>query len=112
MTRRTVTLEDLGNIGELIAAVGVIFSLVYLSIQIRQGAMEHSERSRIESLVEQDSELRSLWHEHQEYERRLSDMELQSHLTPGELVERQQLKKLKLVGKDRIARILERHLGA
>ena len=33
-----MSLEDLGNIGELVAAIGVIVSLVYLAIQIRQGA--------------------------------------------------------------------------
>jgi hypothetical protein len=31
-----MSLEDLGNIGELIAAIGVIISLVYLAVQIRQ----------------------------------------------------------------------------
>jgi len=31
-----MTLEDLGNIGEFIAAIGVIISLVYLATQIRQ----------------------------------------------------------------------------
>ena len=31
-----MTLEELGNLGEAIGAVGVIFSLVYLAIQIRQ----------------------------------------------------------------------------
>ena len=31
-----MTLEDLGNIGELIAAIGVIASLIYLAVQIRQ----------------------------------------------------------------------------
>ena len=31
-----MTLEDLGNIGEFIAAIGVIVSLVYLATQIRQ----------------------------------------------------------------------------
>jgi hypothetical protein len=31
-----MSLEDLGNIGELIAAFGVIISLVYLAYQIRQ----------------------------------------------------------------------------
>jgi hypothetical protein len=30
-----MSLEDLGNIGELIAAIGVIASLVYLAVQIR-----------------------------------------------------------------------------
>jgi hypothetical protein len=31
-----MTLQDLGNIGEFIAAIGVIVSLVYLATQIRQ----------------------------------------------------------------------------
>jgi hypothetical protein len=31
-----MTLEDLGNIGEFVAAIGVIVSLVYLATQIRQ----------------------------------------------------------------------------
>jgi len=31
-----VTLQDLGNIGELVGAIGVVVSLVYLGVQIRQ----------------------------------------------------------------------------
>ena len=31
-----MALEDLGNIGEFVAAVGVIVSLIYLAVQIRQ----------------------------------------------------------------------------
>ena len=31
-----MSLEDLGNIGELVAAIGVIASLIYLAVQIRQ----------------------------------------------------------------------------
>ena len=31
-----MSLEDLGNIGELVAAIGVIASLVYLAVQIQQ----------------------------------------------------------------------------
>jgi hypothetical protein len=31
-----MSLEDLGNIGEFVAAVGVIISLIYLAVQIRQ----------------------------------------------------------------------------
>ena len=43
----TLTLQDLGNIGELVGAIGVIASLVYLAIQIRQNTaqMEQSSRS-------------------------------------------------------------------
>jgi hypothetical protein len=31
-----ITLEDLGNIGEFIGAIGVVVTLIYLAIQIRQ----------------------------------------------------------------------------
>ena len=31
-----MTLEDLGNLGEFLGAIGVIASLVYLAVQIRQ----------------------------------------------------------------------------
>jgi hypothetical protein len=31
-----MSLEDLGNVGEFVAAVGVIISLIYLAVQIRQ----------------------------------------------------------------------------
>jgi hypothetical protein len=33
-----MSLEDLGNIGEFVAAVAVIVSLMYLAVQVRQGA--------------------------------------------------------------------------
>jgi hypothetical protein len=35
-----MSLEDLGNIGEFVAAVGVVISLVYLAIQIRQNTRQ------------------------------------------------------------------------
>jgi hypothetical protein len=38
-----MSLEDLGNIGELIAAIGVIISLICLALQIRQNT--HAARS-------------------------------------------------------------------
>ena len=34
-----MTIEDLGNIGELIAAVGVIISLIYLAVQLRSNTL-------------------------------------------------------------------------
>ena len=32
----TLTLQDLGNIGELISGIAVVISLIYLAVQIRQ----------------------------------------------------------------------------
>jgi hypothetical protein len=46
-----MTLEDLGNIGEFVAAVGVILSLVYLAVQIRQNTRS-IRASMYQSLVE------------------------------------------------------------
>jgi hypothetical protein len=43
---RTVTLEDLGNIGEFVAAIAVVVSLVYLAIQIRDGARQTEHNTR------------------------------------------------------------------
>ena len=60
-----MSLEDLGNIGELVAAVGVIASLIYLALQIRQNTKavrRSSHQSAVEgftnvnSILLQDSE--------------------------------------------------------
>ncbi len=34
-----MTLEDLGNIGEFVGAVGVVVTLVYLAVQIRRNTI-------------------------------------------------------------------------
>ena len=33
-----MTLEDLGNLGELVGAIGVVASFIYLAVQIRQNS--------------------------------------------------------------------------
>jgi uncharacterized protein YdcH (DUF465 family) len=71
--------------------------------------MESYERARIAALVEQDDELRLLWHEHLDLERRLEKLDGRAHLTPEEELERKQVQKLKLAGKDRIAELLAKH---
>jgi uncharacterized protein YdcH (DUF465 family) len=70
--------------------------------------MERYERIRIESLLQEDEELRGLWNEHLAYEKRLAQLDALPHLTPEEEFERKRLQKLKLHGKDRIAGILAR----
>jgi hypothetical protein len=67
-----MSLEDLGNIGEFVAAIAVVISLVYLAIQIRQNT--HSVRSStfqaairdnteiIDPLL-RDPELNRIWYE-------------------------------------------------
>jgi len=70
--------------------------------------MEDSEKARIASLTGSDSypELQTLWREHLYYEQQLEELDRQSYLTPDEQLERKQIQKLKLAGKDQIARIL------
>ena len=70
--------------------------------------MADYERVQIETLSSEDPELKALWEEHLAYERRLLALDEQSHLTPDELLERKQIQKLKLAGKDRIATIVAR----
>jgi hypothetical protein len=71
--------------------------------------MEDYERVRIESLIPADEELRGLWSQHLDFERRLEQLDALPHLTPEEETERKRIQKLKLAGKDRIAGILARH---
>jgi uncharacterized protein YdcH (DUF465 family) len=71
--------------------------------------MKDEERSRIEALLDQDAELRQLWEEHRDLDQRIAEFDLRRYLTPPEQNERKQLQKLKLAGKDRIARILSKH---
>jgi hypothetical protein len=67
-----VTLEDLGNIGEFLGAIGVIASLVYLAIQIRQNTKsvrsatyQSSTRDivQLSDQMSQDPELTRIWFE-------------------------------------------------
>ncbi len=68
--------------------------------------MESHERAQIETLATENLELRHLWEEHLELERRLEEINRRPHLSPLEQVERKKLKMRKLAGKDQIARIL------
>ena len=65
-----MSLDDLGNIGELVGSIGVVVSLVYLSLQIRNQNIE-SRASRTNDLTHQwqslmssiatDESLGSIW---------------------------------------------------
>jgi hypothetical protein len=51
-----VTLQDLGNIGEFVGAIGVVASLLYLALQIRQNSRQISENTNsILGSVEQEN---------------------------------------------------------
>jgi len=50
-----VSLEDLGNIGELIGALAVVVSLIYLAVQIRQNTAHMRENSEYSKLLLQEN---------------------------------------------------------
>ena len=54
-----MSLEDLGNIGEFVAAVAVVISLIYLAVQIRQNTAT-VRASTHQSIVREGRELHSL----------------------------------------------------
>jgi uncharacterized protein len=74
--------------------------------------MEVKEERAIVSLLDRDPELKKFYEEHRELEKKLSEYQHKHHLTPEEEVEMKKIQKLKLVGKDRMMQILERHRQA
>ena len=73
--------------------------------------MEASELKLIESLIPHNEELRRLWEEHQTLNQKLDAMAGQTYFTAEEQVERKQMQKRKLAGRDRIAAILAAQQG-
>jgi len=71
--------------------------------------METREEQVIASLLDRDAELKKYYEEHQELERKLAEFQHKHHLSPDEELEKKRLQKLKLVGKDKIMEILEKH---
>ena len=67
---RTITLQDLGSLGEAIAAIAVVVSLLYVAVQVRQNtrsiraatyqAFSESYRE-FRVLLLKDGELRTVW---------------------------------------------------
>ena len=61
-----MTLEDLGNVGEVVAAIGVVVSLIYLARQIRQNTAHLSQNtqtvrlSALEASLESGNQVRAL----------------------------------------------------
>ena len=71
--------------------------------------MESADMELIRSLVDQDQELAGLWAEHLELEKTLDEMNQRIYLSSEEQMERKQLQKRKLAGRDRIEQILAAH---
>jgi len=71
--------------------------------------MEQWELDLINKLVDKDEELKRLWEEHLELEKKIEEYNKRLYLTPEEEAEKNRLKKLKLAGKDRIQEILNKY---
>jgi hypothetical protein len=71
--------------------------------------MEKRDLELIQRLISSDPELKRRMDEHQEFERKLAEMNRHLYLTPEEEVERKRIQKLKLVGRDRIEVILAKY---
>ena len=71
--------------------------------------MEKKDEELIQSLMGQDEELQRYYEEHLALERQLDEMNRRLYLTPEQELERKQMQKRKLHGKDRIMEILDRH---
>ena len=74
--------------------------------------MEPNEIKLIETLIANNEELRKLWEEHQQLNARLDAMAHQPYFTTEEQLERKQMQKRKLAGRDRIYEILAEHKAA
>lgn len=74
--------------------------------------MEQRDLELIHRYIASDDVLASLYKEHQDYEKELEDLEDKSYRTQEEELRLKQLKKKKLVGRDRIEFILRKYRAA
>ncbi len=70
--------------------------------------MDATDMELIRHNLENDPELAKLWAAHLEMEKKLDGMNQRLYLTTEEQMERKQLQKLKLAGRDRIEQILSK----
>lgn len=71
--------------------------------------MEKKDLEIIQKYIDVDPELKRYMEEHEEFERKLEEMNQRIYLTPEEEVERKKIQKLKLAGRDRIEAILAKY---
>jgi len=73
--------------------------------------MERKDRELIRSVIASNVQLKRLYQEHVELEERLARFEHRKFLTPKDELELKQIKKLKLMGVDRMMIILSDYRG-
>lgn len=71
--------------------------------------MEKRDLDLIQKYISVDPELKRYMEEHEEFERKLEEMNRRLYLTPQEEIERKKIQKLKLAGRDRIEAILAKY---
>ncbi|MBN1662270.1 MAG: DUF465 domain-containing protein [Deltaproteobacteria bacterium] len=71
--------------------------------------MEEAEESLIQQHIQQDEELKRYWEDHRKLEAELEDFNKRIYLTPEEEMEKKNLQKKKLLGKEKIYKILEKY---
>ncbi len=71
--------------------------------------MEKKDLELIQKYINVDPELKRYVEEHEEFEKKLEEMNRRIYLTPEEEVERKKIQKLKLAGRDRIEAILAKY---
>jgi uncharacterized protein YdcH (DUF465 family) len=74
--------------------------------------MDKRDEELITRLLPVDEELRHYYEEHVELESQLTEFNRRLYLSPEQEVAKKDLQKRKLLGKDRIMEILQRHRGA
>lgn len=71
--------------------------------------MEENDIELIRKLLPNDEELRRLWAEHLDLEKKLEQYNKKHYLSSEEEMKRKEIQKLKLAGKDRIEEILSKY---
>ena len=71
--------------------------------------MDKKDEELIRALMLHDPELKQFYDEHLELEQRLAEFNRRLYLSPEQELEKKQLQKRKLSGKDKIMQILDRH---
>jgi len=71
--------------------------------------MEDKDIELIRRLISSDEELKRLWDEHSEFERKLNKYNKKRYLTSQDEIKRREIQKLKLAGKDKIEEILSKY---
>jgi len=65
------------------------------------------DQNLLETLIENNPRFRMLYEEHSIFEKQLNELEKKTFLTPQEEMEKNKVKKMKLVGKDEMEKIMQ-----